>query len=490
MGLKIYNTLTRSKEEFTPLKHNYVRMYTCGLTVYDFMHIGHAKTYLFWDVLRRYLDYKGYDVYAVINNTDIDDRIIARSNELSLPFKVVAEFFTEAFYEDLNALGVLPYTITCNATDYINEMIETIKLIIENGFGYVVDGDVFYSVEKFSGYGKLSGYSLEDLIAGARVEVDERKRHPADFALWKSAKQGEPSWDSPWGKGRPGWHIECSTMAYHFFGGTYDIKGGAVDNLFPHHENEIAQTYAAYGIDLARYFVHPEHLLVEGTKMSKSLGNFITVRQALAKWKPAELRLYFLGTHYRTQMNFTKDGIRSAKEALARLNQFREVVNSELKDMLKAEHVRVEDVKNLNRDSAYLKLAEKLKEEFTSAMDDDLNTPRALAAIHSFISDAYKLGLSEPQDKLELAYAYRQFEKFCTILGIGRNLALTEVKPFWENRVLARVLEPILSRREEARKRKDFKTADLLRDLLSSAGIILEDTPSGTRWKLKEPEKD
>ncbi len=482
--LRIYNTLTRRKEEFHPIKHNFVRMYVCGLTVYDFMHIGHARTYLFWDVLRRYLDFKGYDVFAVINNTDIDDKIIARSNELGINYRQLAEFYTSTFYEDLSALGALPYTITCNATDFIPQMIETIKLILANGYGYTINGDVFFSVEKYKDYGRLSGYSLEDLIAGARVEVDERKKHPADFALWKSAKPGEPYWESPWGKGRPGWHIECSTMAYHFFGETYDIKGGGIDNLFPHHENEIAQTFGAYGVPLAKYYMHPEHLLVDGVKMSKSLGNFITVRQLLQNLSPLEVRHHFLTSHYLTQMNLTQEGISSAKEAVERLSQFSRIVTNELDG--KVENEEVTEFENLSEGSPYLNLARQLVEAFVLAMDNDLNTSRALAEIHNFISSIYKTGIEGTKEKRELKYAYLSFEKLCKILGLDLKRFLRDNTKNKENSILKKLVEELINRRDMARKARDFKTADSIKQILLDVGVTVEDTQSGTRWHFSK----
>ncbi len=484
MTLQIYNTMSRKKEEFIPLKHRLVTMYTCGLTVYDHMHIGHARTYLFWDVVRRYLKYRGYEVYAIINNTDIEDKIIKRANELGVPFTLIGDFYTRSFYNDLNALGVAPYALDCTASDYVAEMIDTVQRIVDNGYGYVVDGDVFFEVEKFSGYGKLSGQRLEALQAGSRVEVDKRKRHSMDFALWKAAKPGEPSWESPWGKGRPGWHVECSTMAYHFFGGTYDIKGGAVDNLFPHHENEIAQTYAAYGIPLAKYYMHPEHFLVEGTKMSKSLGNFITVRDMLADWRPAEIRLYFLGTHYRAQMNLTQEGLRGSRAGYEKLRQFRTVVEETLARNEMSEP-GVSDLAAASADSPWLKLAEKLEAGFVEAMDDDFNTPKALAAIFDYIRDAYKQGLDEPGDARALAVAHRRFEDITATIGLADEPGLTTGKPSGQNEYFTGLVEQLVSRRETARKEGDFATADLLRGLLAAAGIALEDTADGTRWKLQ-----
>jgi len=484
MALKIYNTMSRKKEDFVPLKRRLVTMYTCGLTVYDHMHIGHARTYLFWDVVRRYLKYRGYEVYAIINNTDIEDKIITRASELGVPFTLIGDFYTRSFYSDLEALGVAPYALDCTASDYVEEMIDTVRRIVDNGYGYVVDGDVFFEVEKFSGYGRLSGQRLEDLQAGSRVEVDERKRHPMDFSLWKAAKPDEPSWDSPWGRGRPGWHVECSTMAYHFFGGTYDIKGGAVDNLFPHHENEIAQTYAAYGIPLAKYYMHPEHFLVEGTKMSKSLGNFITVRDMLKDWQPAEIRLYFLGTHYRAQMNLTQEGLGNSRAGYKKLRQYRSVVE----DVLARYEMSEPDVSDLaaaDRESPWLKLAAKLEANFAEAMDDDFNTARALASIFEYISDAYRQGLDDPGDARALASAHRIFEDITATIGLVDKPGLTIGEHSGENDYFKGLIEQLVSRRDAARKKGDFAAADLLRDILTAAGIALEDTAGGTRWKLQ-----
>jgi cysteinyl-tRNA synthetase len=484
MSLQIYNTMTRKKEEFVPLKRNFVQIYTCGLTVYDFMHIGHARTYLFWDVVRRYFTHQGYDVFAIINNTDIDDKNIARAGELGVSYKLTGEFFTRAFYDDMRALGIRPYALDCTASDYIPEMIDTVQRIVANGFGYVVDGDVFFAVEKFSGYGKLSGHKLEDLAAGSRVEVDERKRHPADFALWKAAKPGEPSWESPWGAGRPGWHVECSSMAYHFFGGAYDIKGGAVDNMFPHHENEIAQTFAAYGIPLATYYMHPEHFLVEGTKMSKSLGNFVTTRQMLKDWSPAELRLYFLGTHYRAQMNLTNDGLTASRAAWERFRQFRNIAKGVLQRGGMA-GPSVTDLAKVSPDSPWAKLAQSAKAKFAEAMDDDFNTPRALAAVQEFMGEAYKLGLENAEDAAGKASAMQSFEEMAGVLGLDESSILTSTGLEGDNKPFVELVELLIARRNEARAERNFAAADILRDLLRDAGIVLEDSASGTRWKAE-----
>lgn len=484
MALQIYNTMTRKKEEFVPLKRNFVQLYTCGLTVYDYMHIGHARTYLFWDVVRRYFTHRGYDVYAIINNTDIDDKNISRANELGVSYKLTGEFFTRAFYDDMRALGIRPYALDCTASDYIPEMIDTVKRIVTNGYGYEVDGDVFFSVEKFSGYGKLSGHRLEDLAAGSRVEVDGRKRHPADFALWKAAKPGEPSWESPWGAGRPGWHMECSSMAFHFFGGTYDIKGGAVDNMFPHHENEIAQTFAAYGTPLAKYYMHPEHFLVEGTKMSKSLGNFVTTRAMLKDWSPAELHLYFLGTHYRAQMNLTSDGLSASRAAWERFRQFRNVATDALK-RAGAVELSVTDLAKAALDSPWSKLAQAAQNSFAAAMDDDFNTPRALAALQEFMTEAFKLGMDNLADAPGLAVALRRFEDMADVLGLDEPSSLTSAGLQGDNSIFAGLVESLIARRNKARADKDFAIADLIRDLLREGGVVIEDAVSGTRWMVE-----
>jgi len=490
VALRIYNTMSRTKEEFVPLVRNFVRIYTCGLTVYDYAHIGHARTYLFWDVVRRYLTWKGYDVYAIINNTDIDDKNIARAQELGVPVFLLGRYFACAFYADMEAFGMVPYALDCFASEYIPEMIETVKRIVDNGYGYVVDGDVFFEVAKYPDYGKLSHHKLEDLIAGERVEVDPRKRSPADFALWKAAKPGEPTWDSPWGPGRPGWHVECSTMAYNFLGGTYDIKGGAVDNLFPHHENEIAQTWAAYGIPLAKYYMHPEHLLVEGTKMSKSLGNFITARELLADWNPAVIRLFFLGTHYRTQMNFTKDGLAAAQSSWEKLQQFERVAAERIPPRPHGWVVTPEERARLDPEDIWTKLAAQLAESFSEAMDDDFNTPRAVAALFSLLTEANRQGIETSGGGGELMAALETWQKLTGVLGLrATRTSLTGIGVEGENTLGERLVSSLVARREQARKAGDFATADLLRELLDQSGVQLEDTATGTRWKITNPSK-
>lgn len=480
MGLKIFNTYTRKKEDFQPRKRGLARIYTCGLTVYDYMHIGHARTYIFWDVFRRYLSYSEFQVISVINYTDIEDRIIQRSNERGIDFRDLADEFIEAFDEDCEALNILPYTIHCRATDFVPEMVSMVEKLVEDGYAYVVDGDVYYDVHKFPRYGKLSGHNIEDLEAGARVDVDERKRHPADFALWKAAKPGEPVWDSPWGKGRPGWHIECSAMSTHFLGERIDIHGGAVDNMFPHHENEIAQSEACFHLTdsderWCGYWMHPEHLMVEDTKMSKSLGNFITVRELLENYGANEVRLLFLGTHYRTQMKFTKDGLDGSKTAYERIKNFMLAGLARVKAISEIEPFEDEELPLTN-------LAIELEEKFTTAMNDDVNCPAALAAVFEFIKQANNRGWEICENSEDLLGAYEILADILDVLGI----TIEDSNSGEDTRgreLLDGVMGLVIDLREDARRRKDFAVSDRIRDGLGEIGIILEDTAGGARWK-------
>lgn len=482
MALKIFNTVSRRKEEFVSLKPHFVRMYTCGLTVYDYMHIGHARTYCFWDVLRRWLRHSGYQVVSVINYTDIEDKLIARSNESGVPVRELSEKFIKAFDDDIRWLGIEPWTINCRASDFVQEMIEMVKALVEKGFGYVIDGDVYFSVEKFRGYGKLSGHNLDDLIAGSRVEVDERKRNPADFALWKSAKEGEPFWESPWGKGRPGWHIECSVMSMNYLGETFDIHGGAVDNMFPHHENEIAQSEAYTGKPFAKYWMHPEHLLMEGTKMSKSLGNFVTVRELREqKVDPRAVRLYFLMNHYKTQMNFSDEGLAAAQASLERIESFLSDMRERSQGAMTAEE---QDEEGFGISTSAVTSTAVLSHDFEMAMDDDLNTPAALGAVFALVK-----GVNTDPDTLvpdpESAQAILGLvEMLLGRLGVETKSGDVSAEAI-ALRALSAFVEPEIQKRNDARARKDFREADAIRDRLAEMGIVLEDTPSGTRWRVK-----
>ena len=530
MALKIFNTMSRRKEEFVPLKPHFVRMYTCGLTVYDYMHIGHARTYCFWDVLRRWLRHSGYQVVSVINYTDIEDKIIARANETGEDVSSLSRKFIAAFDDDIRWLGIEPWTITCRATDFVPQMIEMVKALVDKGFGYVVEGDVYFSVEKFRGYGKLSGHNLDDLIAGSRVEVDERKRNPADFALWKSAKEGEPFWDSPWGKGRPGWHIECSVMSMNYLGDTLDIHGGAVDNMFPHHENEIAQSESYTGKPFSKYWMHPEHLLMEGTKMSKSLGNFLTVHDLKEQSvDPRAVRLYFLMNHYKTQMNFSDEGLAAAQASLERIQNFYDLLDERMvalkQQLIEDKSIPLDDhlaealiqaAEDQPRPDNALQESADLRVKFKTAMDDDLNTTAALGAVFELIKNlntdpagmiptvlsalVFQLAVNNRLNLLGLGTfegkspALRRFENLSRLAsivqrywpeGVEVTTQVTEHHARASEQVLAAFVEPEIQKRNDARARKDFKEADAIRDRLADMGVILEDTPSGTRWHVK-----
>ncbi len=480
MTLRVFNTLTRAKEDFKPKTRKLVRIYTCGLTVYDLMHVGHARTYIFWDVFRRYLKASGYEVISVMNYTDIDDKIISRAKERGIDFNDLAEMNIAAFDEDCENLNILPYTVQCRATDYIPEMIDMVAKLVEDGFAYVVESDVYFDVHKFPRYGRLSGQKLDDLEAGSRVEVDERKKHPADFALWKGTKPGEPSWDSPWGKGRPGWHIECSVMSTHFLGDRLDVHGGAVDNMFPHHENEIAQTEAFLGLHDSEerwctYWMHPEHLLLEETKMSKSLGNFITVHDLLEDTDPNVVRLYFLLTHYRTQMNFTREGLKGAASAFERIENFISIGFKRLMELDGFDPKLLEE-----GEFRFMQDCIALDDSFNEAMDDDLNCPAALGAIFEFIKKLNSKKFDKTENAADLFFALNALVAKLAVLGIDiepPNDVEGDVGAFGD------LLQLLLIVRADARKRKDFATSDAIRDGLNKLGIQIEDTSSGARLR-------
>ena len=491
--LSIYNTLTGKKEPFHSLQPKTVRMYVCGVTVYDYSHIGHARNALVFDVMRRYLEFSGYQVKFVKNFTDVDDKIIKRANERSVSCEAITGEYIEAYFQDMGKLGVRRATHEPKATEHMTEVIELIGRLIQNGLAYEVSGDVYFQVEKYQAYGRLSKRRLEDLQAGARVEVDERKRHPMDFALWKSSKPGEPSWESPWGVGRPGWHIECSAMSMRYLGETFDIHGGGMDLIFPHHENEIAQSCGATGKEFARYWVHNGFVQVNKEKMSKSLGNFFTIREIFekSKWPEAEtgemLRYFLLGTHYRSPLDFSDQSVLEAKNAA---NGFYDLFTR-----LKESDDRATADKGLRE------VIERCRAAFRQAMDDDFNTPVAIAALQGMRSGVNKLldeGLSTEARKV----AREEFRLLGNCLGLFQldswrfhTVQLAGVSRE-SGRALGAELNIIMmgltdseidgkvSERDEARKQKNFKKADEIRQFLASHGIVIEDKPDGTsRWK-------
>ncbi len=490
--LTLFNTLSGRQEVFEPIEPKTVRMYVCGVTVYDYCHIGHARSALVFDVLRRYLEYSGYDVRFVKNFTDVDDKIIKRANEQGIPCDAVTAKYIQAYHEDMGKLGIRPATEEPKATEHIPHIIQLTQTLMQKGLAYAVDGDVYFAVSKYRDYGRLSKRRLEDLQAGARVEVDERKHHPMDFALWKSSKPGEPSWPSPWGLGRPGWHIECSAMSIKHLGETFDIHGGGMDLIFPHHENEIAQSCGATGKEFARYWVHNGFVQINKEKMSKSLGNFFTIREIFDKseWSEAVtgeiLRYFLLSTHYHGPLDFSDQAL---KEAKSTLNGFYDLFGR-----------LTESGGNGIADQALALAIERCKAAFTSSMDDDLNTPMALASLQTLRSDVNKMlgnGLS-PEGKQTACQAFRFLGSVLGLFQLDRwdfnvriqpepaNLVLTTFAPTVTvtNQVTDEYVESKLAERIDAKKRKEFKRADAIREELKAVGITIEDKPDGTsRWK-------
>ncbi|MBI5599924.1 MAG: cysteine--tRNA ligase [Deltaproteobacteria bacterium] len=475
MPVKVYNTMTGKKEDFTPDAPARVKMYVCGPTVYDLSHIGHARSAVAFDVIQRYLRYSGYEVDFTKNYTDIDDKIINRANKDGVDWKEISERYIKAYDEDMASLGVEVPGRRPRATETIGKIIELIGTLIGKGSAYVMDGDVYYSVRKFSGYGKLSGRNIEELESGARVEVDERKADPLDFALWKKSKPNEPSWESPWGGGRPGWHIECSAMCIALLGETIDIHGGGKDLVFPHHENEIAQSEAATGKPFVRYWLHNGFVNIESEKMSKSIGNILLIRDALKGHTPESVRLFLLSSHYRSPIDYTKDSLKEAEAKAERFYRTLRRMEEEWPDIL-----------NKTTDPARLK--ERLK-PVRAAMDDDFNTAGAIGMIFEEVAKANRMmdeaEKGKPGDafKEKLPAVKAVFKEAGKFLGV---FAKTPEEYFDELKSRARLpkeeVERLMEEREEARRKKDFKKADAIRSDLLKQGITLEDTPLGTKW--------
>jgi cysteinyl-tRNA synthetase len=471
--LKIYNTLTRRKEKFVPIRKGKVGIYVCGPTVYDYPHIGHARTYIAFDALVRYFRHRGYKVKYVMNITNVDDKIIKRANELGEDPIELAEKFENIFFEDMEALGIPRADFHPRVTDHIDKIIEIIKAIIENRYAYVANGDVYFSIRKVKYYGKLSRQSLTEMVAGARVEPSEKKRDPMDFALWKEAKEGEPSWDSPWGKGRPGWHIECSAMSSEYLGEQFDIHGGAMDLIFPHHENEILQSEAAFGKKpFVRYWVHTGFLNVEGEKMSKSLGNFITIRELLERYDPSAFRFFVLLSHYRSPIDFSYDALEKAKLGLERLYNA-------------LDYARLVEVTGIKTNSV-----REAKKKFSDALDNDFNTPRAIAVLFSLAKEINKLDkvgddavgfLEEALDVLGLKERTGLSEEArASILELIEELGGMAASTDDES-----LVKTIINLRNEYRRRGDYASSDRIRRKLGEVGVILEDTTQGTTWKFR-----
>ncbi|MFC2083467.1 cysteine--tRNA ligase [Bacteroidota bacterium] len=466
----IYNTLTRKKEEFNPTNPPRVTFYMCGPTVYDFFHIGNARSFIMADMINRYLVYKGYEINFIMNLTDIDDRIIKRANEEKINTEMVAEKYSDAFFEDISKLKVKPAKSYPKATHHINQILEMIKKLVDIGVAYNIDGDVFYDISKFSSYGKLSGKNITDLEAGARVEINESKRHPLDFALWKKSKPDEPSWDSPWGKGRPGWHIECSAMSIANLGKTIDIHAGGSDLIFPHHENEIAQSEAATNSEFVKYWIHFGFLIIKEEKMSKSLGNFFTAREVLNKYSSEAIRLLFCQTHYRSQLNYSEELLKASEKGVENFRNLIDVLNQKLKS-------QESEKKNIIFNFG------KYRDDFESAMDDDFNTPKATSVIFDFVHDINKVLSQHKNVGIEFVNKVKEFI-FSTAENVLGIVGSSDIELYVSDNLTKELIEILLDIRLRARAEKKYDLADEIRDRLSEVGVSLKDTENGTTYRI------
>jgi cysteinyl-tRNA synthetase len=495
MSIKLYNSLTRKKEDFIPIQDGKVKMYVCGMTVYSDVHIGHARTYLAFDIIRRYFEYSGYEVKYIQNITDVDDKIIAAANKEGVDPIKYSERYSDRCHKDLDDLGIRRADLYPKASENIPDMIKMIQKILDRGYGYLADGDVYFSVEKFKDYGKLSGQKIDEMKSGARIAPGEKKQSPLDFALWKQTKPGEPSWNSPWGKGRPGWHIECSTMSGNILGLPFDIHGGGMDLRFPHHENEIAQAEAATGVQFAKYWIHIGLLTVDGEKMSKSIGNIINVKDLLKKWDSEVLRMFFAQAQYRSPPDFSEKALLNAKKGLERIYRLK----NKLEELSK-NSAKFNEKKLTKEEKDYLTIINNFKKQFEKAMNDDFNTPKTFAEIFDFVNKSNKfLKNNEKIDPALCKHSLNIFMKLGLVLTLFQprketsNLAnLNEklMKFIAENnkepsKVVEENIRTLLNIREVARKEKDWKKADEIRYKLQKIGVDIEDTINGPVWKKK-----
>lgn len=463
--MKIYNTLTRRKEVLKTITEGEVKIYACGPTVYNFIHIGNARPLCVFDTMRRYMEYRGLKVNFVQNFTDIDDKIIRRANEEGTDYKTVSEKYIEEFWKDAKGMNIREATVHPKATENIDEIISIIETLVEKGFAYPVEnGDVYFSPKKFNEYGKLSHQPLEDLEAGARINIGELKKEPMDFALWKGAKEGEPYWESPWGKGRPGWHIECSAMVRRYLGETIDIHCGGQDLIFPHHENEIAQSECCNGVPFANYWMHNGYINVDNVKMSKSLGNFFTVREVAEKYGYEPIRYLMISSQYRSPINYSIDIIEQCKASLVRLYNCRDSLDfaaANAVDALPENAQEIKDILNSRR------------EQFIKAMDDDLNTADAISSVFELVRDINTSVITDKPSAELVRFATELFDELTGVLGLVYNR---------KTESLDSEIEALIEARQEARKNKNWSEADRIRDELKAQGIVLEDTPQGVKW--------
>ncbi|PYZ95675.1 cysteine--tRNA ligase [Alteribacter lacisalsi] len=464
MAIRMYNTLTRQKEEFKPIEEGKVKMYVCGPTVYNYIHIGNARPAVVFDMVRRFLEYRGYDVEYVSNFTDVDDKIIKAAEEMGEDVTAIAERFIEAYHEDTGALGVRKADLHPRVTDTMDDIIRFIEKLTEKGYAYASGGDVYFRTRKFDGYGKLSHQSVDDLQLGARIEVGEKKEDPLDFVLWKGAKPGEIYWESPWGQGRPGWHIECSAMVKKYLGDTIDIHAGGQDLSFPHHENEIAQSEALNEKKMANYWIHNGYINIDNEKMSKSLGNFILVHDIIKKFDPDVVRFFIVNNHYRSPINFSDSQLASAKSSLDRIKTTYANVTH-----------RLSETADLGEEKdRWMKKTNDHHDHFISEMDDDFNSANAVAALFDLVKTANNYLREKHSSKEVLAHILKTMDQMAEVLGIS----LQETKE-----ILDEEIEALIQERINARKNRDFARSDQIRDELKEQNIVLEDTPQGTRWK-------
>lgn len=480
--LVVYNTLTRRKETFKPMREGEVGMYVCGPTVYDSCHLGHARSVVAFDVIRRYLEYKGLRVRYIQNFTDIDDKMIKRAQERGVTVAQLAAQYIREYFEDFESLGVKRATVFPRATEYIPDMIETIQKLVKKGFAYEANGSVYFRVAKSKDYGKLSGQKADELHDEAEAEQAGEKESPQDFALWKAMKPGEPFWDSPWGKGRPGWHIECSVMSTKQLGEPLDIHGGGMDLIFPHHVNEVAQAEALLGKRFVQYWLHNGFLTVNREKMSKSLGNFFTIREVTAKYSPEVVRLFLISSHYRSPIDFVDQQLEEAKARLARIHNTVELLQRQLKTARDAETSARGSLGSA--DQELRSAVTELRREFETAMDDDFNTPVALASLNKFLSRANSL-IAGPTSASAgtLEETLTTLDTIGDVLGLYRQQMAPQAAPAATQAVAQALIELLIELRNDARKRKDFAAADRIRTRLRELGILLEDEAKGTTWK-------
>ncbi len=481
--MQLFNTMTRKKEEFVPKSPQTVGMYVCGPTTYNYIHLGNARFLVVFDTVRKYFLYKGYKVTYIQNFTDIDDKIINRANEEGEDALALAQKYIQEYFQDADALNVMRAEVHPKVSEHLPEIISMVSTLVEKGHAYVVDGDVYYSIESFPEYGKLSGRSLEDMQSGARVEINQKKKHPMDFVLWKAAKPGEPAWESPWGLGRPGWHIECSAMSLKYLGTDFDIHGGGYDLIFPHHENEIAQSEAATGANFVRYWMHNGFITVNQEKMSKSLGNFFIVRDIIDKFAPEAVRFFLLSTHYRSPLDFDDQKLKEATKALTRIKNslrgLQEALQGDLTDTVEASDQSFRD-----------RLAE-FKADFEKAMDDDFNTALAIGVWFEMVGAVNAYLGNGGRNQQVLTEAWSIFEVFNFVLSLfkvdsERHLILEEAAAAADDGLLEGLMALLIEVRQEARSRKDYACSDKIRDRLAELGLTLEDTPKGARWKKQD----